>query len=70
MHNYHVQVQTINCNLLTNERKLCMDKREEESSADHLYDRRLKGTFITVLGIGVIIFISWLAMFLYYIATV
>ncbi|MBO1003003.1 cytochrome c oxidase subunit 2A [Pseudogracilibacillus auburnensis] len=47
-----------------------MDKREEESSADQLYDRRLKGTFITVLGIGVIIFISWLAMFLYYIATV
>lgn len=45
------------------------EKKEDPSAADD-YNERLKGTFITVLGIGAFILLFWLGMFYYYITTV
>ncbi|MEI3612813.1 cytochrome c oxidase subunit 2A [Pseudogracilibacillus sp. SO30301A] len=46
-----------------------MGKQTDEKSSAEQYDERLKGTFVTVIFIGVFIMLSWFGIFYYYITT-
>lgn len=59
---------TTNCNLL-GERGIQLSKQNDDKSAMEKYDERLKGTFVTVIFIGVFILLSWFGIFYYYITT-
>lgn len=43
-----------------------MSERRDEKDAMETYDERLKGTFISVISIGIFILITWFLMFYFY----
>lgn len=48
------------------ERVLIMDEEQEHQSPNELYDSRLKGTFLSVVLIGIFIMLSWAGVFVFY----
>ncbi|HEX6594317.1 MAG TPA: cytochrome c oxidase subunit 2A [Bacillota bacterium] len=46
------------------------DQRKEDKRAADEYDQRLMGTFVSVILIGLFIFLTWLSIFYYYIKTI
>lgn len=46
-----------------------MDKENTNNQNIKTYDKRLTGTFITVIAIGAFILASWLGVFYFYIST-
>lgn len=48
------------------ERVLIMDEEQEHQSPNELYDSRLKGTFVSVILIGIFIMLSWAGVFVFY----
>jgi len=48
------------------ERVLKVDKEQQHQSSEELYDSRLKGTFLTVVLIGLFNILSWAGVFMFY----
>lgn len=43
-----------------------MDEHHNEKNSEQSYDERLKGTFLSVILIGLFIILSWFGIFMFY----